>query len=91
MIGWLIYTGQPTPAALTYAGIQSLVATAACMMSMGGRRRREMVIAHMLDTSGVGDADSIRLILRTMQRFSTPDQRKAGLDYARYQSYPVEP
>lgn len=90
MIGWLLYTGQSTPADFTYSGVQALFATAACMAPMSARQRREMVIAKMLDTTSLTE-DGTRVILRTMQRFSTPEQRKVGLDYARYQGFPEEP
>lgn len=90
MIGWLINTNQAVPGDFTYAGIQELFSTAACMASMSKRQRREMIIAHMLDTTGLVGED-IKLILRTMQRFSTPTQREVGLDYARLQGFPEEP
>lgn len=90
MVGWILSTGQATPADFTYAGIQALYSTAACMAPMSARQRREMIIARMLDTTGLGEAET-RLILRSVQRFSTPDQRKVGLDYARYQGFPREP
>lgn len=90
MIGWIFYTGQSTPTEFTYDSVQAMFAPAACMESMSPRQRREMIIARMLDTQGLNE-DNLRLILRTMQRFSTPHQREVGLDFARYQGFPQEP
>lgn len=86
LIYWMIYSEEPIPETLspTYEQVQTMLSYCDCWRCVSPRRRREMLIAKMVDFTGCFTEAEARSLIEAIERNSTRDQRVAALDCARY-------